>query len=71
MPLAEFRDRMDAIIHFMRACPKAHGGERVYVPGEIEHETEQRRTAEGIPLNAELQQELRALAAELGVKLPF
>jgi LDH2 family malate/lactate/ureidoglycolate dehydrogenase len=41
------------------------------VPGEIEFETEQRRRAEGIPINAELQSELTALAQELGVKSVF
>ena len=69
--LPEFRDRMDAIIALMRACPRANGVERVYVPGEIEHETEQRRRAEGIPLNPELQRDLRTLGAELDIKLPF
>jgi LDH2 family malate/lactate/ureidoglycolate dehydrogenase len=71
MPLAEFGARMDAIIQLMHGCATAPGVERIFVPGEIEHETEQRRRAEGIPINAELQQELQALGAELGVKPPF
>jgi LDH2 family malate/lactate/ureidoglycolate dehydrogenase len=71
MPLAEFRQRVDQIIELMRSCPTAPGVERVFVPGQIEYETEQRRTAEGIPLNAELQEELRALGEELEVKPPF
>jgi len=71
MPLAEFCERIDAIIQLMQACPKADGVERIYVPGEIEHETEKRRNAEGIPLNSELQEELRALGTQLGVQLPF
>ncbi len=71
MPLAEFRQRVDQIIELMRSCPTAPGVERIFVPGQIEYETEQRRTTEGIPLNAELQAELRALGAELEVKPPF
>jgi LDH2 family malate/lactate/ureidoglycolate dehydrogenase len=55
----------------MRSCPIAPGVERIFVPGQIERETEQRRTAEGIPLNGELREELRALGADLGVKPPF
>ena len=62
---------MDEIIELMRSCPTASGVERIFVPGEIEHETEKRRRAEGIPINAELQKELTALSAELGIKLPF
>ncbi len=71
MPLAEFRQRVDLIIQLMRACPRAPGVERVYVPGEIEFETEHRRRAEGIPINAELQSELTTLGRELGVNPPF
>jgi LDH2 family malate/lactate/ureidoglycolate dehydrogenase len=71
LPLAEFRRRMDEIIELMRACPTAPGVERIFVPGEIEHETERRRREGGIPLQPELQNELKALGAELGVKPPF
>ncbi len=71
MPLEEFCRRVDAIIDEMRSCPTAPGVERVFVPGEIEEETERRRRAEGIPLRAALQEELRSLGAQLGVAAPF
>jgi len=71
LPLAEFRQRMDGIIQLMQSCPTAPGLNRIFVPGEIEHETEQRRRADGIPLNAELRDELKVLGAELRVKPPF
>lgn len=71
MPIDHFRDRMDQIIEGMRACPRAPGVERIFVPGEIEHETERRRSAEGIPLNPQLQQELRTLALQLNLTPPF
>jgi LDH2 family malate/lactate/ureidoglycolate dehydrogenase len=71
MPLAEFRQRMDEIIQLMHSCPAAPGVERIFVPGEIERETEHRRRAGGIPLNAGLQEELKTLGAELRVKPPF
>ena len=70
IPLAAFRRRMDEIIGLMRACPKAAGTERIFVPGEIEFEMERRRRAEGIPLNEELAGELKALGANLKVKFP-
>jgi len=69
--LKEFQQRMEAIIQLMHSCPSAPGVERIFVPGEIEHETEQRRRAEGIPLNPELRDELRTLGAELRVKPRF
>jgi LDH2 family malate/lactate/ureidoglycolate dehydrogenase len=71
MALAEFHRRMDEIIGLMRSCPAAPGIERIFVPGEIERETEKLRREEGIPINPALQTELIALAAELGVKAPF
>lgn len=71
LPLAEFRHRMDEVIQLMHSCPTAPGQSRIFVPGEIEHETEQRRRVEGIPLNAELRDELKTLGAELKVKPPF
>src|SRR5205823_129338 len=71
LPLAEFRQRMDEIIQLMHTCPMAPGMERIFVPGEIEHETEQRRRTSGIPLNAELRDELKVLGTELRVKPPF
>jgi len=71
MPLKEFQQRMEAIIQLMRTCPSAPGVERIFVPGEIEHETERRRRVEGIPINPELRAELIGLAAELRIKAPF
>jgi LDH2 family malate/lactate/ureidoglycolate dehydrogenase len=71
MPLAEFRIRMDALIALMRSAPRADGVDRIYVPGEIEYETEQQRSREGIPLYDELVEELRALGKELGIPPPF
>jgi LDH2 family malate/lactate/ureidoglycolate dehydrogenase len=70
MALKAFEERMEALIDLMHSCPKAPGVERIYVPGELEHETGRRRRKEGIPLNAKLRDELISLGAELGVKLP-
>lgn len=71
MPLDEFRQRMDQIIQSMRSCPTAPGVERIFVPGEIENETERRRRADGIPINPALRAELGTLANELGIQAPF
>lgn len=71
MPLGEFRRRMDEMIELMQHCPAAPGVDRIYVPGEIEHETEQKRRAGGIPINPTLKEELSALGAKLGVQPLF
>jgi len=71
MPFAGFCRRVDEIIRLMHSCPVAPGVERIFVPGEIEYATERRRRAKGIPINAGLRDELRALGKGLGVKPPF
>jgi len=71
MPEGEFRDRVDEFIDQMHSCPLAPGASRIYVPGEIEVEIEKDRRAHGIPLSAPVVEELRALAAELGLGFPL
>ena len=63
----EFKGEMDAVIAELRACRKAPGTERIYSPGELEHETAARYLAEGIPLNDETLAGVAAAARELGV----
>jgi len=71
IPLRRFKQRVDELIHLMHACPAAPGVARIYVPGEIEHETEKRRRAEGVPVDDALCEELRGVGAALKVKAPF
>ena len=66
-PAAEFLERMGALVNQIHACPRAPGVERIYLPGEIEHELSARRQEEGIPLPTTLTNELAALSDTLGV----
>ncbi len=65
----EFRSGMDAMIHSLHRARPAAGHDRIYVPGEIEFETEQERRRNGIPLADTTVQELRELSAQYGVPL--
>lgn len=69
-PVDEFKRGMDAMIRALHAAPKAEGQDRVYVPGEIEHEVEQDRRANGIPLPQNVVDTLQALGREFGVPFP-
>lgn len=60
-----FKDRIDGIVRMMRDTPRAPGIARIYLPGEIEYETEKERKENGIPLNAEMTSELVSLAKKL------
>jgi len=61
---------MDTAIREIKACDKAEGVERIYIPGEIEFETKGKRQAEGIPIPEVVVEEFQALGQELGLPFP-
>ncbi len=65
----EFVARMERLVREIKEAPRAAGVERIYLPGEIEWEHEERRRREGIPLAAEVLQELRSLGRKYRVVL--
>lgn len=68
-PLEQFKRDMDAMIRALHDSPKAAGHDRIYVAGEIEHETEQERLRNGIPLTQFVVNELREIGEEFDVEL--
>lgn len=68
-PLDEFKRGMDAMIRALHDAPKEPGHDRIYVAGEIEHDTQQQRLRDGIPLTPVVLDELRELSARYDV--PF
>jgi LDH2 family malate/lactate/ureidoglycolate dehydrogenase len=70
-PLGEFKDAMDAMIRSLHDAPVAEDQERIYVAGEIEHETEQERLRHGIPLPDTVVADIRELGQKFDVPLPF
>ncbi len=67
--VAAFKARMDAYIDEIKSSRKARGAEVIYLPGEPEHLRVQERLAQGIPLQAKIAEELRAVGKALGVPL--
>lgn len=67
MDVKKFKRRMDTMVRMMKESELAPGHEKIYLPGEIEFETEQRRKREGIPYSKELIIELKRLATEFGI----
>ncbi len=66
---AEFKTGMDAMLQSLGAAPPAPGQDRVYMPGEIEHETAEQRRRTGIPLTDQELSDLRELSSTYGVPL--
>ena len=67
--VAAFKARMDAAIRDVKECRRAPGVEEIFLPGEREFDTLERRRREGIPLPGGTMAELRALGETLGI--PF
>jgi len=66
-PVGEFKAAMDNLQRRLKGAPRAEGRARIHVHGEKEYEEAERRSCDGIPLNAKVEADLRALADELGV----
>lgn len=71
---ADFKKTAGDILRALRSSRKMPGADRIYTAGEKEYLIWQERRVKGVPLNAELQEEIRQMIAELGLKghsLPF
>lgn len=64
-----FNARMEAYVDEIKSSKKARGTEVIYVPGEPEHLRVQERIEKGIPLQAKVAEELRAVGKDLGIPL--
>jgi L-2-hydroxycarboxylate dehydrogenase (NAD+) len=69
-PAEEFKHHMDKWIRRFRSATPAPGFQQVLIPGDPEREMEAERLANGIPLLSAVVEDLKALAAKLGVEFP-
>ena len=67
--LDDFKKGMDAMIRSLHQSPKLPSHDRIYVAGEIEHETEIKRLAEGVPLPKQVVADVKYLSEKYGVEL--
>jgi LDH2 family malate/lactate/ureidoglycolate dehydrogenase len=69
MEVDVFKKRIDEWVSVMRNTKPAKGTDGVLIPGEPEHLEEIKRKKEGIPLNASVIADLKAIAKQTGI--PF
>jgi len=69
-PVAEFKAGMDDLVRRLRGAPKAEGCDRIYIHGEKEYESTERRQREGVPLSPRLHAELCEIAREFNAPFP-
>lgn len=67
----KFNRHLQIAVEEIRGLAPAEGFDKVRLPGEIEWEQAQRRTAEGIPVHKDFAKELEDLAAKLKVEVPW
>jgi L-2-hydroxycarboxylate dehydrogenase (NAD+) len=67
IPLAVSRHVTGQIMRALQASHKAPGQDRIYVAGEKEHEKEELRRVQGIPVNHNLQREMQTMRDELKI----
>lgn len=68
MPLQQFGERMERLVHEIRSAPKARGSERIYLPGEMEWERRERALREGLDLPPDVIDRLAGLAQDVGLQ---
>jgi len=65
--LQEYKARVDRLIDYVKASTKRPGVKEIYVPGEIEYRTMEKRSKEGIPLDDPDWEAISKTATELGI----
>ncbi len=68
IPIDEFRETVDRHIQLIREIRPRDGFDRVYLPGEIEWRTKEKRLAEGIPFRPEEIEVLAQMGRDNGVQ---
>ena len=70
MPVDDFKARVDDLINLMKTSELAPGFDEILVPGEPEHDKWEKYSAQGIPMISTVIDDVKALAAKLGVDVP-
>lgn len=65
-----FQREVDALVDYVRSCPRVEGVEEILLPGDPERRLAQERQRRGIPLDEENWQALVRLAETLRVAVP-
>jgi LDH2 family malate/lactate/ureidoglycolate dehydrogenase len=63
-----FKKRVELMIRDIKALPRNEGVSEIFLPGEIEQRRRAERTANGIPVEDVVYEELRALGQKYGVE---
>lgn len=65
-----FKQRMEKLVADVKELPPSAAGSEVFLPGEIERRSEQKRRAEGIPIPADVLKSLTGISQKYSIPLP-
>jgi L-2-hydroxycarboxylate dehydrogenase (NAD+) len=68
LPIEQFKKSMDEMIEAFESLPRLPGIKNIHVAGGSEAETQRDREKNGIPLSAEVIEDLQQLAREVGIE---
>jgi LDH2 family malate/lactate/ureidoglycolate dehydrogenase len=71
MPQSQFLTRMEQLCKEVVQTTRAPGVERIYLPGELEHERREIRLRDGIPVHDDTPAALQELCDGLGIEMPL
>ena len=71
MPQSQFLARMAQLRQEVTQTPRAPGVERIYLPGELEHERREGRLRDGIPVHDDAPAAMQELCDGLGIAPPL
>ncbi len=69
LPIDEFKAGVDETLRAAKNAPCKEGVNRIFVAGEVEADTYERRSREGIPLLPELRRQIEQVAQDMNVPL--
>ena len=67
LPLSTFNKTAGEIMRGLRSAKKVPGADKIYTAGEKEYIAENEREKTGIPINQNLQQDIKVMKEELGL----
>ncbi len=68
IPIERFKEISGNIMRDLRNSKKVPGKDRIYTAGEKEYDNEIQRRKSGIPINKSLQNDIKTMQQELGLK---
>jgi LDH2 family malate/lactate/ureidoglycolate dehydrogenase len=71
MPQSQFLARMEQLRQEVVHTPRVPGVERIYLPGELEHERREMRLRDGIPVHDDTPAVLQTFCDGLGIPSPL